>query len=66
MTFGKTLLACIVCSVTLLSLGRASVRAEACKEPKGGTKEVPLFSPPLSEAVWPSSARCRTLAITAS
>jgi hypothetical protein len=54
MTLGKTLLACIACSTSLLGPLDASAVAEtlkSCKEPKIGTREIPLFSPPLINVV---------------
>jgi hypothetical protein len=50
MIFGKALLAGIACSAALLGPLGASALAP-CTEPKTGTAEIPLFSPPLSEVV---------------
>ena len=47
MSPGKSLLACIVCSVALQNVARA----DDCREPKTGTREVPVFSPPLADVV---------------
>jgi len=47
----RILRSCIVgCAVLLVPLG-ASARAGDCKEPKTGTKEVPVLSPPLANLV---------------
>jgi hypothetical protein len=54
MALGKALLACIACSAALLGPLRASALAETpegCKEPKTGTREIPIFSPPLTNVV---------------
>jgi hypothetical protein len=48
MTLRKTLLARIACVFALLSISAASALAEDCKEPETGTKDVPIFSPPLA------------------
>ena len=45
------MLASSACGVTLLGPLGASAFAEACKEPKTGRKEVPIFSPPMGEVV---------------
>jgi hypothetical protein len=54
MTFGKALLACIVCSSALVGAFGESALAgtpEGCKEPETGTKEIPAFSPPTANVV---------------
>ncbi len=51
MTSRKGLLAVVACGGMLLSLSGAPALASDCREPKTGTKEIPIFSPPLSEAV---------------
>jgi hypothetical protein len=51
MILRKIVLVGIACSVTpLVALG-ASARAEDCKEPKTGTKDIPVLSPPLANVV---------------
>ena len=53
-TLGKTLFACIACSASLLGPLDGSAVAKTlkgCTEPKIGTSEVPLFSPPLINVV---------------
>ena len=53
-TLGKTLLAFIACSASLLGPLDGSTIAKTlkgCTEPKIGTSEVPLFSPPLINVV---------------
>jgi hypothetical protein len=49
----KALLAAIACGAIALGTLAASARAETpgCNEPETGTKDVPMFSPPLSERV---------------
>jgi hypothetical protein len=44
MIFAKNLLI----GILLLGLLGAPARAENCTEPKSGTKDVPVFSPPLA------------------
>ena len=51
MTLGKTLLACIVCSSALFGASAVAGAAEGCKEPETGTKETPIFSPPIANVV---------------
>ncbi len=54
MTFAKTLLAPILCSATIsaiLGCCPAAQAATGCQEPKTGTAEIPIFSPPVSEVV---------------
>ena len=51
MTFGKTLLACIVGSSALVGASALAESAQGCKEPETGTKEVPIFSPPIANVV---------------
>ena len=51
MLLRKIALAGIACSVTLLFALGASARAEDCKEPEAGTKDIPVLSPPLSNVV---------------
>ena len=54
MTFGKALLACIVCSSALVGACGAPTlagSAQNCKEPETGTNEVPIFSPPIANVV---------------
>ena len=53
-TLGKTLLTCVACSASLLGPLDGSTVAKmlkSCTEPKIGTSEVPLFSPPLINVV---------------
>jgi hypothetical protein len=51
MMLRKIVLAGFACSVTLLvSLGTAAY-AEDCKEPKDGSNEAPMLSPPLANVV---------------
>lgn len=50
MTLAKTLLASLAVSTALSVFGDPG-RAESCKEPKTGTKDVPIFSPPLANVV---------------
>jgi len=51
MTLRKGLLAGIVGSTAFLGSLCTSAHAEDCREPKTGTKDVPLFSPPLANVV---------------
>jgi hypothetical protein len=54
MTFAKALFACIVCSSALFGAFGAFAfagTAEGCKEPETGTKETPIFSPPMANVV---------------
>ena len=54
MKLGKALLACIVYSSTLVGACGTSAlagTAEGCKEPETGTKDVPIFSPPIANVV---------------
>jgi hypothetical protein len=54
MGLAKILLAALVCSVILLDpIGDSALAetAKGCNEPKTGTKEVPIFSPPLASVV---------------
>jgi hypothetical protein len=51
MSLGKTLLACFTCSAALLGVSADAETLKGCKEPKGGTKEAPIFSPPLADVV---------------
>ena len=51
MTFGKTRFINLFFGATLLAALGASARTEDCREPKTGTKEVPIFSPPLANVV---------------
>jgi hypothetical protein len=48
MTLRKILPAAIACVSALLSISAAPAFADDCKEPKTGTKDVPIFSPPLA------------------
>lgn len=48
MTLRKTLVAC---TVTLLNVLAAPAFADDCKPPKTGTRDVPIFSPPLANVV---------------
>jgi hypothetical protein len=50
MNLARTLLACLVCSVTLAGAARAQA-PQGCKEPEIGTKQVPAFSPPIANVV---------------
>jgi hypothetical protein len=50
-TLRKTLPTAIACGVTLLVALGTSARAEDCAEPETGTKNVPIFSPPISNVV---------------
>jgi hypothetical protein len=50
----KTLLAGIVCCAALVCVLGASAFAQTqdgCKEPETGTKDVPIFSPPMAHVV---------------
>lgn len=47
----KTVLAGLTCSVALLATLGASAHAADCKEPKEGTNEAPILSPPLANVV---------------
>jgi hypothetical protein len=51
MTVSKNWLASIACGVALLGPFGTSASAESCVEPKTGTKDVPIFSPPVLEVV---------------
>ena len=51
MTLRKILLAAIACVSALLSISAAPAFADDCKEPKTGTNDVPIFSPPLANVV---------------
>jgi hypothetical protein len=54
MTFGKIPIACTVYSATLLAFLGACALAEAaqdCQQPKTGTSEAPIISPPIKEVV---------------
>ena len=50
---GKILLVCFACGAILGGPLGPSALAETpnCKEPKTGTREVPIFSPPLADVV---------------
>jgi hypothetical protein len=50
MTLGRTLLAIVGGAVLPLLFGFPAL-AESCKEPKTGTNNVPIFSPPLANVV---------------
>jgi len=50
MTLAKTLLASLAVSAALSVFGDSG-RAESCTEPKTGTEDVPIFSPPLANVV---------------
>jgi hypothetical protein len=50
LTLGRTLLA-IVCGAAVLGRFGLPALAESCKEPKTGTNNVPIFSPPLANVV---------------
>ncbi len=41
----------IICGASLLFFSGGSARAASCKEPETGTKDVPIFSPPLGNVV---------------
>ena len=47
----KIVLAGFACSVTLLVGLNAAAHAEDCKEPKDGSNEAPMLSPPLGNVV---------------
>ncbi len=48
----KTLIVCSLSAALVGSLGAARAQAlKACKEPETGTKDIPIFSPPLSNVV---------------
>ncbi len=51
MSFGKMLLACAICSTTLLGIVGGIAHADDCKEPEIGTRSVPMFSPPIAAVV---------------
>ncbi len=51
MTIRSAFLIGIICGATLLCCPSGSARAENCKEPETGTKDVPIFSPPLGNVV---------------
>jgi hypothetical protein len=52
MTSRKASLApCIAACITLLNIVAAPALAADCKEPQTGTKDVPIFSPPLANVV---------------
>ncbi len=51
MAVRNAFLTCIICGATLLFLSGGWVRAASCKEPETGTKDVPIFSPPLGNVV---------------
>jgi hypothetical protein len=50
MTSTRTLLACLAIGAALGGFG-GQARAADCKEPKTGTRDVPIFSPPLAHVV---------------
>jgi hypothetical protein len=50
-TLRKTLPTAIACGVTLLVALGTSARAEDCAEPKTGTSNVPILSPPILNVV---------------
>lgn len=57
MTLDRVLFACLACSAALLGQLDASALAETqkgCNEPKTGTREIPIFSPPLVNVVMGS------------
>ncbi len=41
----------IICGASLLFFSGGSARAASCTEPETGTKDVPIFSPPLGNVV---------------
>jgi hypothetical protein len=54
MSLRRAAVACIVCGAALLGFPGVPAHSETlnnCKEPKSGTKEIPIFSPPLSNVV---------------
>lgn len=51
MTFRKALLACLAGSSALFGASTLAGAAEGCKEPETGTKETPIFSPPIANVV---------------
>lgn len=51
MTFEIITSACIICSATFLSLATGIAYADDCKEPTEGTRDVPIFSPPIAAVV---------------
>lgn len=52
MTPGKTsFVVAIACTAAIASPLGSSARAQGCTEPRTGTKEVPAFSPPISNVV---------------
>jgi hypothetical protein len=51
MTLRKILLVGIACLSALLRVSAVPAFAADCKEPKTGTKDVPIFSPPLANVV---------------
>jgi hypothetical protein len=51
MNLRKTSLARIACGIVVLNIAAAPAFAAECKEPQTGTKDVPVFSPPLANVV---------------
>jgi hypothetical protein len=51
MMLRKIVLAGFACSVTLLVALGAAAHADDCKEPKEGSNEAPMLSPPLANVV---------------
>jgi len=51
MTLSKALRFLVTGGAVLLLSSGGSARADSCKEPKTGTKDVPIFSPPLANVV---------------
>ena len=51
MTFAKALLAGIACGSALVGAFGTPALADSCKEPETGTKETPIFSPPIANVV---------------
>ena len=51
MIVAKTVLASIACGAALLASSALAEAAEGCEQPKTGTPETPIFSPPVSEVV---------------
>ena len=50
-TFGKIRLALIACGALAIGLPGTVAVAADCREPMAGTKDVPVFSPPLANVV---------------
>lgn len=51
MALGRTLLAAVGSAALLAQLASLALAEASCKEPEAGTKNVPIFSPPLANLV---------------